>query len=481
MSERFLNDRIELHCGDCLAVLPTLAENSMDSFVSDPPYHLTSIVKRFGAANATAAKDYTGERSNATGAYARASKGFMGKQWDGGDIAFRVETWREVFRVLKPGAHLVAFSGTRTYHRMVCAIEDAGFEIRDQIQWLYGSGFPKSHDVGRGIDKAAGAEREIIGIREYAGGHVQHSSDDKLAPPIGTFIRVQDNRLITSPATDAARQWQGWGTALKPACEPIVLARKPLSESTVAANVLKWGTGALNIDGARIDASDSDQARAGFMQKCQTEQDGHTVTLNVPGHSQPKYNTGGRWPANVILSDDPEVQGAFPDAPGQLRYVGPEHGDRLSRGIYGDFGPRPPNEPRDGGGSAARFFYTAKADADDRLGSKHPTVKPLDLMQYLVRLVTPKGGLVLDPFSGTGTTGEAAWREGFRAVLIEREEEYQSDIRRRMALCQSGPDERARESIKARTKDKPVDHGPLFGPAMTAQTDDTERPSREIA
>ena len=171
----------------------------------------------------------------------------------------------------------------------------------------------------------------------------------------------------------------------------------------------------------------------------------------------------GRWPANVIHDGSEEVVAAFPDAPGQQYYVEPEHGERPSRGIYGDFGARPPNEPRGDSGSAARFFYTAKADADDRLGSKHPTVKPLDLMQYLVRLVTPPRGLVLDPFAGTGTTGEACIREGFRAVLIEREPEYQADIRRRIRLATTaGPDERAREAIKAKLKDKPLDHGPLF-------------------
>ena len=156
MPEQFLNNCVNLYCGDSLTILPSLAENSVDSVVTDPPYHLTSIVKRFGAENSAAAKDYTRTRSNATGAYARASKGFMGKTWDGGDIAFRIELWAEVLRVLKPGGHIVAFSGTRTYHRMACAIEDAGFEIRDQIQWLYGSGFPKSHDVAKQLDKQLG-------------------------------------------------------------------------------------------------------------------------------------------------------------------------------------------------------------------------------------------------------------------------------------------------------------------------------------
>jgi site-specific DNA-methyltransferase (adenine-specific) len=459
MSESFLNGRVMLHAGDCMDVLPCLEENSVDSGVCDPPYHLTSIVKRFGADNAAPCK------VGKTGAYARASSGFMGKQWDGGDIAFRPETWAAVYRVLKPGAHLIAFGGTRTYHRMACAIEDAGFEIRDQIQWLYGSGFPKSHDVSKGIDRSAGAEREVIGPKRSPDGKPminrrpnnfqgEHEGWDR--PWKHDREKVELQASETAPATDAARQWQGWGTALKPACEPIVLARKPLSESTVAANVLKWGTGALNIDGCRVGV-DGGCAGAGAGAGAFIYGDGlnGTFAKPIPGL--------GRWPANVIHDGSEEVVGAFPAETGKsaggnststgnptVQFVG---ADESRRGVPCGFGDS---------GSAARFFYTSKADADDRLGSKHPTVKPLDLMQYLVRLVTPPKGIVLDCFAGTGTTGEAAWREGFNAVLIEREEEYQSDIRRRMALCLSGPDERGRESIKARHKDKPVDHGPLF-------------------
>jgi site-specific DNA-methyltransferase (adenine-specific) len=389
VTESLLNGKIELHCGDCLSILPTLAKNSIDACVTDPPYHLISIVKRFGgdgAAPAQFGKD---------GAYARASAGFMGKQWDGGDIAFRPEVWREVYRVLKPGAHLLAFGGTRTYHRLACAIEDAGFEIRDQLAWVYGQGFPKS--------------RNLDG------------------------------------------DWSGWGTALKPAWEPIVLARKPLV-GTVAENVLKHGTGALNIDGTRIEATESIERLSG-------------INDNVYGadnrRSMIRGSNLGRWPANLIHDGSEEVLAGFPDSnSGSASGYNwddsvndnPAHVSKnIKSGVhFGD------------SGSAARFFYTAKADKDERLGSKHPTVKPLDLMQYLVRLVCPKGGTVLDPFSGTGTTGEAAFREGMRAILIEREAEYQADIRRRMALVLSGPDERAREAIKERMKGRPPDHGPLF-------------------
>ena len=387
--EIFLNGKVELHCGDMTAVLPTLASNSIDSCVCDPPYHLTNN---------------KGARSLFPGQYTPIGKpkaprgGFRGKQWDGGDIAFQPETWAQVYRVLKPGAHLIAFSSTRTYHRMACAIEDAGFEIRDQIGFCYGSGFPKSHNVGH-----------------------------------------------------------GWGSALKPAWEPIVLARKPLSEKTIAANVLKWGTGAINIDGCRVEAS-SDHAencartfQSGIWKKSGEGRSAITTEAN-------KF---GRWPANIITDGSDEVVARFPEttpSPTGLITQGGDHfsigSEEKTRGTkfqgHGD------------SGSAARFFYTAKANANDRLGSNHPTIKPIDLMQYLVRLVTPKDGLVLDPFAGTGTTAEAAWREGMRAVLIERETEYQDDIRRRMKLCLAGPDERTRESIKAKMKDKPIDVGPLF-------------------
>lgn len=415
-AETFLNGKVTMHAGDSRDVLKTLADNSIDSIVTDPPYALVSIVKRFGSGGAPVKVPEGG-----SGAYARASAGFMGKTWDTGETAFDPEFWAECLRVLKPGGHLVASAGTRTVHRMVCAIEDAGFEIRDSLQWLYGSGFPKSHDVAKGLSKQ-----------------------------------------LAGPAL--CDEWQGWGTALKPAVEPICLARKPLDRNnTVAANVLQHGTGAINIDRCRVDATDNT-----------------TKTWRGAGNrDRDQYRTGtsgasmptdlGRWPANIIHDGSDEVLAAFPDAPGQQFYVGPEHGDRPSKGIYGDFGARPPNEPRCDSGSAARFFYTAKADADDRLGSKHPTVKPVDLMQWLCRLVTPKGGTVLDPFAGTGTTGEAAFREGFHAVLIERESEYQVDIRRRMALCMAGPDERRRESIKAKVGDVPFEPGSLFAGIEAAE------------
>lgn len=387
----FLNGKVTLYAGDCMDVLAGLPENSVDSVVTDPPYHLTSIVKRFGAEGAAPAK------RGATGAYQRASAGFMGKQWDGGDIAFQPAVWIEVLRVLKPGGHMIAFSGTRTYHRMVCAIEDAGFEIRDQIGWAFGSGFPKSHNAGN-----------------------------------------------------------GWGTALKPAWEPICLARKPLI-GTVAANVLEWGTGAINVDGCRINASEKDIAAAAVPERANLKM----FVGDGEGRADTTFDMSkGRWPANLIHDGSDEVLAGFPDRDGATSNGRKEGGDNYFSGK----GPQPQTRGYADEGSAARFFYTAKADSEDRLGSKHPTVKPLDLMQYLCRLITPPGGTVLDLFAGTGTTGEAAWREGFKAILIEREAEYLADIARRMELAVL-PTKRA---AVAKTKNKLMgaEGTPLFGGAL---------------
>jgi DNA modification methylase len=444
MSESFLNGKVTLHRGDCLEVLPLLEADSIDSCVTDPPYHLTSIVKRFGKSNLERDDSNLQLPSNKGGGgtvspYKRVARGFMGKQWDGGDVAFRPETWAEVLRVLKPGAHLIAFSGTRTYHRMACAIEDAGFEIRDQIGWCYGSGFPKSHDVSKGIDRLAGAEREVVG----RGGDTFGYGEGK------TGLRA-GNIDITAPATASAIQWQGWGTALKPAWEPCVLARKPLSESSIAANVLKHGTGGINVDGCRI-ASDGGHKRA-----FQPTNNGRSVYGEQTGF-QPT-NAEGRWPANLIHDGSEEVLAGFPET--QSGTLTPEMNVKPAGGWSGgSYADRVKSEFYANSGSAARFFYTAKADTDDRLGSKHPTVKPLDLIQYLVRLITPPGGCVLDPFAGTGTCGEAAFREGAKAILVEREAEYQSDIVKRMGLCLSGPEERRAASVKQ----LPPDDLPMFG------------------
>jgi site-specific DNA-methyltransferase (adenine-specific) len=456
--ETFLDGRVTLHCGDSRDVLRTLPDASIHAVVTDPPYALVSIVKRFGKKGAAPPKEYEG----GLGAYARSAAGFMGQKWDTGETAFAVEFWREVLRVLKPGGHVVAFSGTRTYHRLACAIEDAGFEIRDCLMWLYATGFPKSHDVSKAIDRHFGAEREVVATKRkaqsFADGQVYGSQPDK-----GGIHE------ITAPATAAAAAAAGLGTALKPAWEPIILARKPL-EGTVAANVLAHGAGALNIDGCRIGyegealprhlTSGSGRVGSGGVY-C-----GGWVGEGRPAHhpmsDSVRHDERGRWPANVLHDGSPEVVAAFPaesgGGPPRKTKRSPDAGNRTGYGAFG--GQEEVVIGYGDSGSAARFFYSAKADADDRLGSKHPTVKPVDLMQWLCRLVTPPGGTVLDPFAGTGTTGEAAWREGFSAVLVERESEYQADIRRRMKLALGGPDERKRESIKARHGH--VEAGPLF-------------------
>lgn len=781
----FLDGRITLLCGDSREMMATLADASVDSIVTDPPYALTSASRNGSPRNNDPETPFG--RTKLGG-----DRGFMGKTWDVGDTAFSAEFWAEAFRVLKPGGHLLAFSGTRTYHRLACAIEDAGFEIRDQIGWAYGclsddsdiltesgwrrgvdvkegervaawdaatgaillqpvervtiapfsgdmvrfvnddtdqlltpnhrvyhrprqrqmvngersawygdvyevaeagsinrwnyiklpmaglhdgpgiggidyaallgwvwteggfdkspsrgvriyqsesanavkveeiedlvgrvvpgrkrydrereyvygntvraytetcwfftgdvaervradlpdkrpswdllwrmslaekqafldaamkgdgcdddfyqkdeeslvwfqallamvgkrgkvsmrkaprdgggvcitprdttelqtrhlktasqsyeglvwcvkvptgafvarrngkvfitgnSGFPKSLDVSKAIDKAKGLDREVIRERYTA----------KRIKPGATVVRegaygkqdVSFTATDTAPASDEAAEWQGWGTALKPAWEPICVARKPLI-GTVAENVQKHGTGAMNIDGCRVESSGRPLRELDAKPTDSSVYVGRTgeggLGKGLDGGSKAVGTTDvGRWPANVIHDGSDEVLACFPDAPGQQ---GDVRGTEASRtgmegtSCYGEYG-RVAFGARNDSGSAARFFYTAKANADDRIGSKHPTVKPVDLMQYLVRLVTPKGGLVLDPFAGTGTTGEAAWREGMRAVLIEREAEYQDDIARRMDLATKP----AKRAAVAKTKNKIDDHGPLF-------------------
>jgi DNA modification methylase len=410
----FLDGRVTLHCGDSRDVLQGLPDASIDSVVTDPPYALVSIGKRFGKAGAAGVTVPEG----GTGAYARASAGFMGKQWDTGETAFAVEFWAQVLRVLKPGGHVAAFSGTRTYHRLACAIEDSGFEIRDQLAWCYATGFPKSHDVAKGIDKAAGIWRGRATSATSANGAMA-------GPNYGRTPKGE-------PATEEALRWRGWGTALKPAWEPIALGRKPLI-GTVAQNVVQHGTGALNIAACRI-GTEIRSAAFTSLAPCKGNALGAADTAAARRGTQGEPVTyEGRWPANIVHDGSDEVVSAFD--------------------IFGSEG-----EP-----SPSRFFYSAKADLDDRLGSKHPTVKPVDLMQWLCRLITPPGGVILDPFAGSGSTGEAAWREGFRAVLIEREPEYQADIARRMALAVEGRAARKAQAARARMADKPADHGPLFG------------------
>ena len=365
--------KISLFCGDALEVMPTLDACSVDAIVTDPPYGLS----------------------------------FMGKNWDRGipGEAF----WRETLRVSKPGAHLLAFGGTRTFHRLTCAIEDAGWEIRDCLMWVYGSGFPKSLDVSKAIDKAAGVRREVVG-------------KDRSGPAVVAFARSAACEFdITAPATDAARQWQGWGTALKPAWEPIILAHKPL-EGTVAQNVQKWGCGALNIDGCRVETGDTlsfgsrelgDGIKFG---RCKPTTEG-------------VQNPSGRWPANLIHEGSEEVVGMFPDGAARFFYCAKaSKGDR-DEGL-GAMELTPVNE---------RNQYANPPDkrmdheqARNPAHNHHPTVKPTALMQYLCRLVTPPGGTVLDPFMGSGSTGRGAALEGFDFVGIDLDADYIEIARRRI-------------------------------------------------
>jgi len=409
--------KIEVIHADCRDAIKKMADNSVDAGVTDPPYSLQTINKRFAKVGCD---DKTWSRS---GPHQRTASGFMNQKWDTGETAFDPAFWAEVLRVLKPGAHLVAFGGSRTYHRLACAIEDAGFEIRDMVQWLYGSGFPKSHDVSKRIDKAAGAKRKVVGRRtDRAATPKQDIRGGRL---IGGINGAFDGSAITAPATDDARQWEGWGTALKPAQEPIVLARKPLSESTVVANVLKWGTGALNIDACRIDALDGKSVRVGHSTKKSV------VHVFGPTRMHAEPDGKGRWPANVIHDGSEEVIAAFPDTHG----AGVACGDKWPRGeniIYGKANEGMVGARFGDAGSTARFFYTAKAATDERVGSDHPTVKPVSLMIYLCKLIVPPGGVVLDPFAGTGTVGRACKGLGLDAILIEREAKYVADIKRKL-------------------------------------------------
>lgn len=485
--------------GDCLERLPRLKENSFDAVVTDPPYHLQSIVKRF-------AKSPRNERTEKTTTpHGRTGRGFMGKTWDGGDIAFRPEFWAEVLRVMKPGAHLVAFGGTRGYHRMACAIEDAGFEIRDSLMWIYGSGFPKSQNIAKFIDKELGAKgKKIITgatVKRMIPGADQHKNG-----------WVKDNGREFDPhayvpESSQAKEYDGFGTALKPSFEPIVLARKPLSEKTVAANVLRWGTGALNIGACKVsnvtipggtlaqnthlrksirsgkgftpglgtgpatretapnldgrwpanvvhDGSDEVVGAFPTLGKSQGGSRGGSRNLDFGMGAQPDVKPGfgdsgsaarffkscppkrGRWPANICHDGSDEVVGAFPmlkSSQGGTRGAGGQHGR------YSPIGAQPDVTTGYGdSGSAARFFYSSKAKRDDRAGSNHPTVKPVSLKRWLVRMVTPPGGKVLDPFAGSGTTAAACQREGFNCILIEREEEYIAALRRRFPIKEDG-------------------------------------------
>ncbi len=413
-----------LYLGDCLEVLRTLPDNSVDSVVTDPPYGLSD--HKPADVVACLAAWLAGEE------YRPKKKGFMGRAWD--SWVPGPEVWREVFRVLKPGGHVVAFAGSRTHDLMSMALRLAGFECRDTVMWVYGSGFPKSLDVSKVIDKAAGAEREVIGLKAN-----YHSEGTRAGTGLnmhgvvdGSFSNPTSAAQITAPATDAARQWQGWGTALKPAFEPALLFRKPL-DGNVAENVLAHGTGALNIDGCRIPGEKPATTR-GESGKASSM----SGTLGAQGRIEDDGK--GRWPANLIHDGSDDVVALFPDSNGaggsvpNVKITG--YGDGIGTGKSEYLGGER-TKVDSGSGSAARFFYCAKASKSDRgAGNTHPTVKPTNLMRYLCRLVTPAGGTVLDPFMGSGTTGVAAVQMGRRFIGIEREPKYFEIARRRIEDAQ---------------------------------------------
>ncbi len=482
--------------GDVTEQLKTLADESVDAIVTDPPYGLEFMGKDWDAPwKSDHRQGFDGTMQTPDSPYGRSKvRNGNGASYGADEHVMQAlqdwhERWaQEALRVLKPGGYLLAFGGSRTYHRLACAVEDAGFEIRDQIMWIYGSGFPKSLDVSKAIDKAAGADRKVIGPPPYHRGKAQQQYSDtrKVSydyPP----------QPITAPATDAASQWAGWGTALKPAHEPIVVARKPLV-GTVAANVLQHGTGALNIDACRVEYETVDDGNLALNPQLRTHINGGNGG-NIIAHEENRRvvipNQLGRWPANVIHDGSDEVLAAFPDAPGQCADIKFDAEERKTQNIYGvmkrgqepsaervykdaggtDFAMKPGARRQDAG-SAARFFYCAKASKEEReagcadlaaqplaygnqaqaevkrgnldhkgnsgmntvkmRGNNHPTVKPIALMRYLCRLVTPPGGTVLDCFMGSGSTGIAALQEGFDFIGIEVNPEYVEIARRRI-------------------------------------------------
>lgn len=447
--------------GDVIKKLRTLKDNSVDSVVTDPPYEL----------------------------------GFMGEAWDSKGIAYNVEMWNEVLRVLKPGGYLLAFGGSRTYHRMACAVEDAGFEVRDQIMWVYGSGFPKSTSVSKAMDKSRVEDLEPVrgicrAIRTAmdAGGYksrdltqyfsncnarlIDHwaARDTDSQPSLPTWdqwetlrdgldighkydaevrrlndrkgtagdtwnsaavvgehkpmsmrlgghkFSVRDSKIRRPSA--ASEQWAGWSTALKPAHEPILVARKLLI-GTVAQNVQQHGTGALNIDGCRVTVDGARPSRVAYRRS------GNVVYGDgLQGSRADGHTTRGRWPANLIHDGSDEVTSLFPDKAGAAAPVKGTEASAATKNAYGEYG-RTQGAFHGDTGSAARFFYCAKASRADRgTGNTHPTVKPTDLMRYLCRLVTQPKGIVLDPFMGSGSTGKAALLEGFSFIGIDQDKAY---------------------------------------------------------
>ncbi len=396
---------IKIHCGNSLDVLKTFPSNSVDAVVTDPPYGLS----------------------------------FMGKKWDCQVPDQKI--WEECLRVVKHGGYLLSFAGTRTQHRMAVRIEDAGFEIRDVIAWVYGSGFPKSLNIGKAVDNLLGNEREVIGIDKDADRFKKYKEQDGCS-----------RNIFNDEITKGHSQHEGWGTALKPAFEPITMARKPLAENTVAENVMAWGTGGINIDGCRVEADNLAKLQKNWN-RIQSKSQGIAST-GIKAIDLSKNAPTGRFPANFIHDGSEEVLAIFPDTNPSKAGIRKPNESNLN--CYGKYNAQSEliAGHEDAGSSASRFFYCAKASKQDReegldgfeykevhrfgqgLGegldpdapainkNNHPTVKPVDLMRYLCRMVTPTGGIILDPFMGSGSTGKAAALEGFDFIGIDLDENY---------------------------------------------------------
>lgn len=415
--------------GDCVEQLGLLPDNSVDAVVTDPPYGISFMGKGWDAPGQMLGYMATGDEQRGAFAYGGThSRGYA----DNDNQAFQAwcGTWLvECLRVLKPGGHLLAFGGTRTWHRLACAVEDVGFEIRDSIAWMYGSGFPKSLNVGKAIDKAAGAEREVVGSKRQTGAKFKETQ--RQIDNGGFNDPNRESYDITAPATDAAKKWEGWGTALKPAFEPIVVARKPIV-GTVASNVLAHGTGGLNIDATRIGTA----SRPVMVRTATTVAASSMAGESTGATSNGDTTNQGRWPANVVLDEAAAAELDRQSGISRSNRIetSPTTGAAEGWGTYGsNRGPRGHSDT----GGASRFFYTAKASKQERPNVDgvvaHPTVKPLAIMRWLVRLATQPGGLVLDPFAGSGTTVEACMIEGFRCLAIEKEAEYLPLIEARIA------------------------------------------------
>ena len=415
---------------DCLTALRDMPDASVDAVVTDPPYGLSNTTPAQVADTIT--RWASGDRE-----YLPTGRGFMGHEWDG--FVPPVAVWDECLRVLKPGGHLLAFAGSRTHDLMTLVIRLAGFEIRDSVAWLYGSGFPKSMDVSKAIDKMQGAEREKILMPTKPGNALNPGG-------IGGEGRGgwSDH---SSPATDAAREWGGWGTALKPAFEPVTLARKPF-RGTVAANVQEHGTGALNIDACRIYATDDDRAlmeARSHPNGTKARSNGGGITMQFDKPHGFKSHPSGRWPANVVLDESQAAELDRQSGNVKTGATKPHRRDPDSSPMFKVGKWMTHSQPASEGG-ASRFFYVAKAPKSERPvvdGTAHPTVKPLALMRWLVRMVTPPNGTVLDPFAGSGTTLEAAMLEGFNVTGIEREADYLPLIQARIERATTKREARA--------------------------------------